>query len=177
MSNRAEAQTQFSNLPDASTGWNSFSPSEPPPFRFQDANGKALTLGHFKGHVLLVNFWATWCGPCKEELPTFSAMVPKLAKFGGLVLPVSVDVDGVKAVRAYFTLQGIKNLPVLVDPDGDDLDMLHTDGIPVTLVVNPAGKVVARLDGAADWNTKSVLGYLENLAKGGAPNPDGFTQT
>lgn len=143
---------------------------------FQDVKGRKLTLAHFKGHVLLVNLWATWCGPCKEELPGFAALAPKLAKFGGLVLPISIDVDGVAAVRAYFALQNIRNLPILVDPDGNDLDALRTNGIPVTLVIDPAGKAVARLDGAADWNTKPVLEFLHHLAKNHEPNPDGFTQ-
>ena len=176
MSNRASAQTESDELPDASTAWNAFPPVTPPPLAFQDAGGKTLTLENFKGHVLLVNLWATWCGPCKEELPTFAALAPKLKTFGGLVLPISIDVDGVSAVKAYFTQQGIRSLPILVDPDGNDLDMMQTNGIPVTLVINASGKAVARLDGAADWNTKTVVGFLRHLAKNGEPNPDGFTQ-
>lgn len=181
MSNRANAQTESDDLPDASTGWNLFPPTSLPALRFQDARGQKLSLAHFKGHVLLVNLWATWCGPCKEELPTFAAMAPKLAKFGGLILPVSIDVDGASAVRTYFEARHIKTLPILVNPDGDDLDLLQTNGIPVTLVVAPSGKAVARLDGAANWNTKPVLEFLRHLAKdsgtkSGAPNPDGFTQ-
>ena len=142
-SNRADAQTASDDLPDASTGWNVFPPVTPPPLAFQDAAGKTLTLAAFKGHVLLVNLWATWCGPCKEELPTFAALVPELQRFGGLILPISIDVDGVSAVRPYFEQRGIRNLPILVNPAGDDLDMMQTNGIPVTLVVNPACKAVA----------------------------------
>jgi len=174
-SNRADAQTGSDDLPDASTGWDAFAPVTPPPLAFQDASGKTLTLAAFKGHVLLVNLWATWCGPCKEELPTFAALAPRLKRFGGLILPISIDVDGASAVRAYFELRGIRDLPILVNPAGDDLDMLQTNGIPVTLVVNPAGKAVARLDGAADWNTKGVVDFLRHLSGGAEPNPDGFT--
>jgi thiol-disulfide isomerase/thioredoxin len=176
LSNRANAQTMSDDLPDASTGWNAFAPVAPPPLAFQDAAGKNLTLAAFKGHVLLVNLWATWCGPCKAELPTFAALAPKLKQFGGLILPISIDVDGVSAVRPYFELRGIKTLPILVNPAGDDLDMMQTNGIPVTLVMNPSGKAVARLDGAADWNTKPVIAFLRHLAKSGELNPDGFTQ-
>lgn len=175
MSNRAHAQTAPDDLPDASEGWNVFPPAAPPPLAFQDAAGKQLTLADFKGHVLLINLWATWCGPCKEELPTFAALAPKLKRFGGLMLPISIDVDGVSAVRAYFSLRGIKNLPILVNPSGDDLDMMQTNGIPVTMVVNPAGKAVARLDGAANWNTRPVINFLHHLAAGAETNPDGFT--
>ncbi|GBQ40291.1 Thiol-disulfide isomerase or thioredoxin [Acidocella aminolytica 101 = DSM 11237] len=176
MSNRAEAQTESDDLPDATSAWTVFAPVPPPPLGFHDVKGKKLSLANFRGHVLLVNLWATWCGPCKEELPTFAALAPKLKSFGGLVLPISIDVDGVAAVRAYFELRGINNLPILVDPSGDDLDMMQTNGIPVTMVVNPEGKAVARLDGAADWDTDKVIGFMKHLAEGLKPKPDDFTQ-
>ncbi|MDE1896566.1 MAG: TlpA family protein disulfide reductase [Rhodospirillales bacterium] len=175
MSNLAYAQTELDDLPDAATGWNAFAPVPPPPLVFQNARGHRLRLADFKGHVLLVNLWATWCGPCKEELPTFAAVAPKLRHFGGLVLPISIDVDGVSAVHRYFRQQGIRSLPILVDPDGNDLDMMQTNGIPVTLVINTAGMAVARLDGAANWNTKAVVEFLRHQTRAGDPNPDGFT--
>ncbi|MBU6420370.1 MAG: TlpA family protein disulfide reductase, partial [Proteobacteria bacterium] len=175
LSNRADAQTDSYDLPDAATGWNAFAPVDPPPLVFHDARGRRLTLANFKGHVMLVNLWATWCPPCKAELPTFAAMAPKLRHFGGLILPISIDVDGVSAVRRYFEQEGIKDLPILVNPSGDDLDMMQTDGIPVTLVVNAAGKAVARLDGAANWDTKAVLEFLRHQSRTAEPNPDGFS--
>lgn len=175
LSNRAAAQTELDALPDAATGWNAFAPVPPPPLVFQNSQGKQLTLADFRGHVLLVNLWATWCGPCKAELPTFAALAPKLRHFGGLVLPISIDEDGASAVRAYFSQQGIKSLPILVNPDGNDLDMMQTNGIPVTLVINAAGKAVARLDGAANWNTKAVIEFLRHQTRKDDPNPDGFT--
>ncbi len=176
LSNRADAQTVLGDISDAANVWHTFPPVLPPPLAFRDEKGRKFTLSHFKGHVLLVNLWATWCGPCEIELPTFAALAPKLAKFGGLILPISIDVEGVAAVRAYFRSQKIQNLPILVDPSGTDLDMLQANGIPVTLVIDPAGKAVARLDGAADWNTKPVLAFLRHLAGHSQPNPKGFTQ-
>ena len=175
MSNLAYAQTELDALPDAAASWNAFAPVPPPPLVFQNTRGRRLNLTDFKGHVLLVNLWATWCGPCKEELPTFAALAPKLRHFGGLVLPISIDVDGVSTVRDYFRQEGIKTLPILVDPDGNDLDMMQTNGIPVTLVINASGKAVARLDGAANWNTKAVIEFLRHQTRAGDPNPDGFT--
>lgn len=180
-SNHAQAQslTQSASddLPDASTGWETFPAVTPPALEFQDKSGKSLTLQHYKGHVLLVNLWATWCGPCTEELPGLAALAPKLKLFGGLILPISIDTDGLAAVRPFFELRGVKDLPMLLNPSGDDLDMMQTNGIPVTMVVDPDGKAVARLDGAANWNTKGVVSYLRHLAGKHPANPDGFVAT
>ena len=135
-----------------------------PPLVFQDETGRNLTIGDFKGHVLLVNLWATWCGPCRAELPTFSSLAPKIHGFGGRILPISVDQGGISAVKDYFAAQNIRNLPMLCDPSGNDLDMIQSQGIPVTVVVRPDGQAVAELEGAADWNNQNVINFLQQLA-------------
>ncbi len=132
--------------------------------KFTNAKGQPLTLGAYKGHILVVNLWATWCGPCVDELPTLAALAGEIHAFGGLVLPISIDTNGAKAVQPFYALHGITNLPVLLDPNGDNLDILSTDGVPITLVVNPEGRLVARLEGAADWNTPRVRAFLQSLA-------------
>jgi len=175
--NRAGAQPADDGLADASTGWQTFPPINPPALTFEDGSGKNLSFADYKGHVLLVNIWATWCAPCKEELPGFAALAPKLKPFGGLVLPISIDVTGTGAVEAYFKAHKITTLPVLADPSGQALDRLQTNGIPVTFIVNPAGKMVARLDGAAAWDTPGVIAFLRRLAGKDEPNQDGFMQS
>lgn len=139
-----------------------------PPLIFQDEAGKTLSVEDFKGHVLLVNLWATWCPPCKAELPTFEALAPKLKSFGGLILPICTDEAGAAAARAYYTAQNIHNLPVFSDASGQDLNLLQSEGIPVTVVVRPDGKAVAELEGAADWNNQNVVDFLRNLATNSA---------
>jgi len=80
------------------------------------------------------------------------------------VLPISIDTNGAKAVQPFYALHGITNLPVLLDPDGDNLDVLNSDGVPITLVIDPGGRLVARLEGAANWNTPRVRAFLQSLA-------------
>lgn len=168
MSNRAHAQSSLSDLPDASLVWNTVPPTSLPPLVFQDDTGKMHAVSDFTGHVLLVNLWATWCGPCRAELPTLSALAPKLRPFGGKILPISIDAAGIDAVKAYFIAQNIENLPILSDASGEDLSLLQAPGIPVTIVVRPDGKAVAQLAGAADWNNQNVVNFLSRLAKGQA---------
>lgn len=174
MSNLADAQS-LDYLPDASLAWTTIPPTSLPPLVFQDETGKQLTIGSFKGHVVLVNLWATWCGPCKAELPTFEALAPKLKSFGGKILPICTDEGGINTAQAYFEAQNIRNLPVLSDPSGEDLNLIQSEGIPVTLVVRPDGKAVAELEGAADWNTQGVLDFLRRLAGGAADGSGGYS--
>lgn len=175
MSNHANAQSFDYELPDASTAWQAFPPVTPPPLVFQDVNGKTLTLDAFKGHVLVVNLWATWCGPCKAELPTFAALAPKLRAIGGRILPISIDEGGVDAVKSYFAQENIQSLPILSDPSGEDLNLMQSQGIPVTMLVRPDGKAVAQLEGAADWNNQNVMDFLRSLAGNGSAGQGGYS--
>lgn len=159
------AQSSEDALPDAALAWTQLTPSAAPPLVFSTDKGRRLTLADYKGHVLVVNIWATWCGPCGEELPSLAALAERIKPFGGLVLPIAIDVDGAAAVKPFFASRKIHDLPVLLDPDGHSLDVLDTDGVPVTIVLDAEGRLVARLDGAADWNTQMVFEFLGGLAK------------
>ena len=166
--NCANAQVTLDDLPDAAEGLDSVAPSPAPDLKFQDSTGKHLTLADFRGAGLVVNIWATWCGPCVAELPSFAAIAPQLGRSKILVLPISVDFEGVKAVEPFYKSHGIGSLPILLDPDGTATDTLNAPGIPITLVINPAGQLVARVDGGANWNTPATLARLHHLA-GPAP--------
>jgi thiol-disulfide isomerase/thioredoxin len=168
-SNSADAQITTADLPDAAGVIAEIMPGPAPDLKFTDAAGKALTLANYRGNGLVVNIWATWCGPCVAELPTFAAIAPTLAKSKILVLPISVDLDGSKSVKPFYISHGITSLPVLLDPDGSATDALNTDGIPVSIIINPQGQLVARLDGSANWNSPATLALIKQLA---GPKPD-----
>ena len=138
-------------------------PAPAPPLVFTNAKGKRLTLADYAGHALVVNIWATWCGPCVMEIPSLAALAPKLKANGGLVLPVSIDLSGAAAVRPFYASHDIHTLPILLDPNGDSLRVLDTDGVPVTIIINAAGQIVARLEGAANWNTGRMVKFLRSL--------------
>ncbi len=172
--NCADAQVTLDDLPDAAEGLDSVGPSPAPDLKFQDANGKRLTLADFRGAGLVVNIWATWCGPCVAELPSFAAIAPALGRSRILVLPISVDFEGAKAVEPFYKSHRIANLPILLDPDGTATDTLNAPGIPITLVINPDGQLVARVDGGANWNTPATLARLHRLAGPAPPAVGGF---
>lgn len=162
-SNSARAQTT-DDLPDAASAIEQNMPSPAPDLKFTDASGKPLSLAGYRGSGLVVNIWATWCGPCVAELPTFAAISQSLARNKILILPISVDLDGAKAVRPFYASHDIRDLPVLLDPDGSATGVLNAEGIPVTIIINPEGQLVGRLDGSANWNSAPTLALVRQLA-------------
>ncbi|OYV44907.1 MAG: hypothetical protein B7Z75_01935 [Acidocella sp. 20-57-95] len=161
--NYARAQMSTDDLPDAATGISEIMPSTAPVLKFTDVNGAAQSLTTYRGSGLVLNVWATWCGPCVAEIPSFNAIAPKLAASKILILPISVDDSGAKAVRPFYQTHNITNLPILLDPTGNAPAILDSDGIPITLLIDPAGRIVARLEGGANWNTPRTLSLITQL--------------
>ena len=150
-------------LPDVAPNLDVTVPQPLPDFHFLDAFGRRLTLAHFRGEGLVVNFWATWCPPCRAELPTLVALNPRIRGDGIRVLPISVDSQGIKAVRPYYAKHHITGVPILLDPRSSALDAFDVNGIPFTVIVDRTGQMVASLQGAGDWNTPATIAQLRKL--------------
>jgi thiol-disulfide isomerase/thioredoxin len=150
-------------LPDASDALTRIMPQSAPAVSFTTPHGKMLGPANYAGHTLVLNFWATWCGPCVEELPSLAQAAPGWARHGILVLPVSIDLNGAAAVIPFYKSHDITTLPILLNSDGSDVRQLNAPGIPATLVINAQGQLVAHLVGAANWNTQATFAYLASL--------------
>jgi thiol-disulfide isomerase/thioredoxin len=164
LSKFGRAQIAGAELPAAGDALTQTMPAPAPVIDFTDEKGRSRRLTDYAGHGLVVNLWATWCGPCVAEIPSFAAIAPGLARHKILVLPISIDMDGAAAVAPFFASHRITTLPVLLDTEGDAMNTLNAPGIPVTIIVNPAGEVVARLVGAANWNTPGTIALIRKLA-------------
>jgi len=155
-------------LPDAADALVQTSPAPAPNLTFTDTAGRHLSLSAFRGTGLLVNLWATWCPPCVAEFPALAALAPKLAAAKILILPISIDYEGAKAVQPFYTIHNIHTLPILLDPNGTTTDALNSPGVPFTIVVTPTGQITAHALGPANWNTPRTIALLTHLA---APRP------
>jgi thiol-disulfide isomerase/thioredoxin len=135
---------------------------------FTGPDGKTLHLADFKGKVLVVNFWATWCGPCKEEMPSLAALQKDFAEKPLTVLPISVDrPDDGPAARDFLKSHG--GLGFYNDPQYALVFGLNPRpaGIPVTVIYDKTGKERARMSGPADWSTAQAKSVLDRvLAEG-----------
>jgi thiol-disulfide isomerase/thioredoxin len=135
-------------------------PREMAPFRFVDEKGVEHGLTEFRGHYVLLNLWASWCVPCVSEMPALNNL-SKTYDSGKLqVLALSEDREGVSVIRPFFTRHSIDNLAVYADPNGRAPFILQVHGLPTTILVNPDGFEVARLEGPADWSKDDIISFL-----------------
>lgn len=127
----------------------------------RDASGAETNLAAFKGDVLVVNLWATWCAPCVAEMPTLGALQRRFE--GRLrVIPISADreADTEKAKTELARLAG-PELPFLIDPSRAILFSAQAAGMPTTIIYDREGREVARLSGGADWSSDETAALLE----------------
>jgi len=128
------------------------------PISFTDERGQERSLSAFKGKLLVVNIWATWCPPCREEMPTLDRLQTILGESVDFeVIAISVDAGGRDIVRAFYANNGITKLPILNAPENETLARLGIVGLPTTILVNPNGLELGRILGPAKWDSPEML--------------------
>jgi thiol-disulfide isomerase/thioredoxin len=137
-----------------------------PEVRFQDDQGRDLTLGDFRGRVVVLNVWATWCVPCRKEMPTLDRLQARLGSKNFLVVALSLDRKGVEAVRGFYQEVGVENLAIYVDPSGQGSHALAIPGVPTTLLIDQEGREVARKMGEAEWDSPEMVSLVERTTHG-----------
>ena len=139
-----------------------------PDIAFTGPDGKPMKLTDLKGQVVVVNFWATWCGPCKEEMPSLAQLAKNYAEKGVKVVAISVDrLEDGAAAKDFLKSHG--DLQFYNDPEYRVVFGLtpRPDGIPTTVIYDKSGKEQARLSGGADWSTDQAKKVMDAvLAKG-----------
>lgn len=150
-----------------------FTPIEPPrpapQTPFGTAEGGTLTFDNFKGKVLLVNLWATWCAPCVQEMPSLSNLQDTLGGEDFQVLAISTDRGGLKQVQPFYDKLGIRNLPVYLDPKTELTRALGAKGLPTSILIDRSGKMVGQLVGDAHWDSPDALALIRHYI--GQPAP------
>ena len=129
-----------------------------------DAKDASRSLADYKGKWVVLNFWATWCAPCRHEMPSLDRL--QTAMPGIAVVPVATGRNAVTGIERFFAEEGIKNLPILRDPTSELARGMSVLGLPVTVIVNPEGQEVARLIGDAEWDSASAKAILSALVAG-----------
>ncbi|QXE90631.1 TlpA family protein disulfide reductase [Geomonas subterranea] len=136
-----------------------------PDFTLKDLSGKPVQLSTLKGKLVLVNFWATWCPPCREEIPSMVKLNQVMQGKNFQMLAISIDEGGKGAVEEFFKRGGV-TLPALLDTDGQVARRYGTTGVPETFVVDPKGVIRKKVVGGLDWSNPEVIQALQEIMGG-----------
>lgn len=138
-------------------------------FTLPDLDGKTASLKDFRGKVVFLNFWATWCKPCEEEMPSMQALYESLKDKPFEIVAVSVDSEGPETVKAFAQKYGI-TFKILHDRKGKIKEMYKTTGVPETFIIDQNGAVAEKVWGPRDWASKSSITVITDLLTNG-PKP------
>jgi len=136
---------------------------EAPAFALKSVEGKTIQLKDFRGKVVLLNFWASWCVPCEKEMPDFEKLYQEFKKDGFVILAVSIDRDGVKSAKPFIKKHQL-TFPVVVDyPNFEAYQMYGIRAIPISYLIDKQGKVVGGIAGPREWTGETAKNLIKQL--------------
>ncbi|NDF12650.1 MAG: TlpA family protein disulfide reductase [Proteobacteria bacterium] len=142
-----------------------YTPKALPDFYIYDTADKPLRISDFKGKVVLLNFWATWCNPCVKEMPDLDKLQKDYANRGLVVITASQDMQGMSIVDGFFSTHKLNNLTPYVDKDSFAFSSLGLSGLPSTLLIDANGKEAVRMSGFIDWSSVPARTVIDDLLK------------
>jgi thiol-disulfide isomerase/thioredoxin len=140
---------------------------------FTDPQGRPTTLAAYAGKVTLLNIWATWCAPCRQEMPALDRLQAALGGADFSVVPVSIDTRGAERPAQFFQSVGVKNLPLNTDASTKIFEELKSRslalGLPVTVLLDRKGCQLGHINGPAEWDSPDGRALIEAALKAAAP--------
>ncbi len=133
-----------------------------PNFTLPGLDGKMVSLTDYKGKVVFLNIWATWCPPCVEEMPSMEKLYQELKGKAFEILAVSIDASGAKDVLPFMKKYKL-SFPALTDTRGAIKELYQTTGVPESIIIDKDGIIVEKVIGPRDWATPGAIRYFRNL--------------
>ena len=129
---------------------------------FMNINQKNVNLDDFKGKLILLNFWATWCAPCKKEMPSLDNLQSNTELNNLKIFPINISQENIPKIESFFNELNIKNLDIYFDSPVTLAKKLSLRGVPTTILLNKEGKEFARIIGSIDFNDEKFINWLKN---------------
>ena len=134
----------------------------------REDDGEAMSLEDYEGKIVLVNFWATWCAPCRKEMPQLNALQKEFGGDDFEVLTIATGRNTPDGIKRFFADAGVDSLPRHQDPKQALASQMGIFGLPITVIMDPEGREIARLRGDADWSSDSAKAIVQALIAGKA---------
>ena len=128
---------------------------------FKDINQKNLNLNDFKGNLVILNFWATWCAPCKEEMPSLDNLQSNSNLDNLKIFPINIGQENISKSKLFFKQLNIQNLDIYIDSSITLAKKFGLRGVPTTILFNKQGKEFARIMGSIDFNNEEFINWLK----------------
>jgi len=141
-----------------------------PNFTLPGLDGKMVSLSDHRGHVVLVNVWATWCPPCVDEMPSMERLYQELKGENFEILAISIDALGEKAVAPFMKKFNL-SFPALLDPNATIKTLYQTTGVPESFIINQDGLLLEKIIGPRNWAAPEAVGYFRDLMRSGLKTP------
>ncbi len=133
-----------------------------PEISLKTLRGEQAKLSDYRGQVVLLNFWATWCGPCREEMPSMEKLWQTYREQGLVILAVATDNGGESRIKNFARRLKL-TFPILLDPNSLASDLYQVSGVPVSFLIDRQGRTTARILGSKDWASESAFRQVEGL--------------
>ena len=130
---------------------------------FKDINNKDINLENYRDKLIIINFWATWCAPCKEEMPSLDLLQSNKNINNLKIFPINIGQENILKSKNFFEELNIKNLDIYFDPTVNLAKKFLLRGIPTSILINKDGKEFARVLGIFDFNDDKFISWLENF--------------
>jgi len=134
-------------------------------FSYPDIQGQTRALSEYRGKVVVINFWATWCAPCRKEMPSLQRTWEQIRDKGGVVLAVNYWSDSKEDVMKFFENLSV-DFPILLGNKEELTESWPVRGLPTTFVVDPEGRIVYKVEGDIEWDTPDIIEKILALAPG-----------
>ena len=128
---------------------------------FMDINQKNVNLEDFKGKLIILNFWATWCAPCKDEMPSLDNLQTNTKLYNLKIFPINIGQEDISKSESFFKELNIQNLKIYFDAPITLAKKFSLRGVPTTIIFNKEGKEFARIMGSIDFNDKEFINWLK----------------
>ncbi len=140
-----------------------------PELRVLDGAGRPVELSRLRGKLVLLNVWATWCPPCRQEMPSLDRLQAQLGGSDFEVMALSVDADakGLDLVKTFYASEGIKHLAIYQDAEAAAIFKLKAVGVPTTLLLDRQGREIGRMSGTAEWSSPKIVEAFKALQRAG----------
>ena len=130
---------------------------------FKDENQKKLNLEDYKGNLIILNFWATWCAPCREEIPSLDVLQSDNRLYNLKIFPINIGQEDLLKSKNFFKKLNIKNLNIYFDPSISLAKKFKLRGVPTSIIFNKKGEEFARVVGLIDFNDERFIKWLQNF--------------